>query len=520
MKRIVVPVTKQAVRLEPDYRRVITRPFIVASETRVKNVIRRVLNLDATAVEELLEETLADYRQRHREVEPVFLRHYKEVAAFVPEDMSLNEAQKLLIGAYFTMEYSIESAALFNPSIVLAPDQSGLQPGQARVILSLRAVGEGHVSSVEFRQGVLQPDGHLDLDRTSRFVATPRVKPDKTYDRHLFRLKLLTMGARDPWPAEIPSETLAEEIIDAVLGQLDDAFTFEQLRAAIHHYASSLEGYHYTYPFVETILERMVILARANYEMTFSEKSDISERVVFPSSTSELGGMEDARFVRFSDDGGAQCYMATYTAFDRVNILTQILETEDFRHFKVHTLNGSFSQSKGMAFFPRRVNGQYAILSRVDGENLFLMYSDNMHFWDTAELICEPTFPWEFMHIGNCGSPIETEAGWLILTHGVGAVRRYCIGALLLDLNDPSQVIGMLEQPLLKPEGDEREGYVPNVVYSCGGLIHNNLLILPYAVSDTSTRVATIELAPLLEALTSGRRLETESIQKRSPDVE
>jgi predicted GH43/DUF377 family glycosyl hydrolase len=425
--------------------------------------------------------------------------HYDEVKRNVPEEESLTDDRRLLIGAYFTMEYAVESAALFNPSVVADPDQSGLAENQLRLIMSLRAVGEGHISSIEFRRGVVNGFGHVNLDPVSRYVATPRIYKDRMYDKHLFRMKVDVMGAPTPLPEGYASGShMGNKVMDGVLNQLDDQFNYDQLTEAIHVY----RGFEHDYQaYIDLICERMVLLARSNYEVMFPEDSDVSERVIFPVSHTEHQGIEDARFVRFEEDDGSCRYLATYTAYDGRNVLTHVLETEDFRRFKVHTINGKYSNSKGMAFFPKRINGQYAMISRFDGENLYLMYSDNTHFWDEAELLRAPIHPWEFTQIGNCGSPLETDEGWILITHGVGAMRRYCVGALLLDKDDPSQVIGALKKPLLVPEEEEREGYVPNVVYTCGSLIHEGNLVLPFAVSDSQVRMATVPLDELLAAL-------------------
>ena len=399
------------------------------------------------------------------------------------------------------MEYAIESAALFNPSLVLAPDQSNLPAGHARGVISLRAIGEGHLSSIEFRHIVISDEGHVTVAPVSRYVARPRIHKDRQYDKHLFRLKLRAMSSPAPLLDDQGSGTQwSEETLDGVLNRLNDVFTFDEFANVVHVY----QGEEHPHPeFRNRMLQRMMMLARANYEVRFPAESDISERVIFPVSANELRGIEDARFVRFTEEGGDHCYLATYTAYDGLNVVTQLLETPDFVNFKVHTMNGRHSQTKGMAFFPRKIDGKYAMISRVDGENLYLTYSDNIHFWDEAVLLRRPVEPWEFMQIGNCGSPIETEAGWLVLTHGVGPLRRYCIGALLLDKDDPSHVIGSTVDPLLVPDEEEREGYVPNVVYSCGGIVHRDRLILPYAVSDFATRIATVPMAELLAALTA-----------------
>jgi predicted GH43/DUF377 family glycosyl hydrolase len=251
----------------------------------------------------------------------------------------------------------------------------------------------------------------------------------------------------------------------------------------------------------EGAARKILALAQSNYEVHFPPDSRLSERVLFPVTPSQSNGIEDARFVLFQDDDGSRTYYATYTAYDGKFVLPQFIETPDFLHFKFITLNGRAVQNKGMALFPRKINGRYAMLGRQDQENLYLMFSDDLHFWNTAQPLLQPAFPWEFIQLGNCGSPIETEAGWLVLSHGVGAMRKYCIGAFLLDRHDPAKVIGRLREPLIKPDENEREGYVPNVVYSCGSLVFERQLIVPYAMSDYATTFATLPLDEVLAAM-------------------
>ena len=353
-----------------------------------------------------------------------------------------------------------------------------------RFLLSLRATGEGHISSIVFRTGVINRQGGIALDKPSPFVAAADVHPNPSYDKHLFEQKLVEMG-------------LLSHLAQRLMDQLPDFFSFEKLteltsQALRSDRLANIDSAH--------ILEGVLSLARANYELSFDTGDDCSERVIFPSSPTERRGIEDARFVAFENDGQTT-YYATYSAYDGQLVFPQLLETKDFTQFKISTLNGPEVANKGMALFPRKLGDSYAMLSRQDGENIYLMYSDQLHFWYEKRILMRPTYPWEFVQIGNCGSPIETEAGWLVLTHGVGAMRRYTIGAILLDLNDPSQVIGRLREPLLEPTQEEREGYVPNVVYSCGSLIHADKLIIPYAMSDQSTSFATVSVEELLKEL-------------------
>ena len=486
-------VRRQPFELRPDPRRVLLRPFmasVVVKPTghaepsrRLLDILARVLSLDADAVNAMLEAVFSEFRDRHVDIHAIFLDRYERISPLLPMDRPLDEPRKLLIGSYFTNEYSLESSALFNPSIVPAPDQSGLGAGELRFILSLRATGEGHISSITFRSGVAGTDGAVRLDPVSKFVHSPRPKPAAQYDLALFRRKLYELGvghsAARLATADLPEQFTMNELVARVARLRREGAEQEILRAG----------------------ERAVLLAEANYTVRFRDGLDFSEKVIFPFSPLESNGIEDARFVRFTEDNGDVVYYATYTAYNGSVVFPQIVETRDFCEFQASTLNGPAVQNKGFALFPRKINGLYAMISRQDGENIHLMFSDHPHFWHESKVIMRPSEPWEFTQLGNCGSPIETEAGWLLLTHGVGPMRKYCIGAALLDRDDPSVVIGRLRDPLLRPAPDEREGYVPNVVYTCGALLHDGVLILPYAVSDTATRFASVRLGELLDAL-------------------
>jgi predicted GH43/DUF377 family glycosyl hydrolase len=354
--------------------------------------------------------------------------------------------------------------------------------------MSLRATGEGHISSIEFRSGEIAADGLISLDPVSRFVAMPQVLPNPGYQKKSFIHKFHEMGFDNAYA-------------DAVMAPLGPQFTLNELNqsvATVRH-EQPTENHEY----IRT-LECIQWLADSNYELRFSCKLGVSERIICPVSANESNGIEDARFVRFTEDDGSVMYYATYTAYNGRAILPQLIETQDFLHFRVLTLNGSAVQNKGMALFPRKIKGCYVMLSRQDEENILIMFSDYPHFWNDPQVLVRPAEVWESVKMGNCGSPIETEAGWLVITHGVGPMRKYCIGAVLLDLDDPTQVIGRLRAPLISPEGVEREGYVPNVVYSCGSLRHGEKLILPYALSDKFTVIASVDLEGLLEKLTQG----------------
>jgi len=437
-------------------------------------------------VHTLLGRVRDEFSDRQLNIDEFLRRRFDDVSPYLLDGQKLSDERKLLLGGYFTHEYSLESAALFNPSMVPAPDQSGVGPGSLRFILSLRATAEGHVSSIAFRSGMLDAGACVTMDLPSRYSLEPTQVPNLTYEKPLFERKLQELHLIGDFNRE-------------VLNGLPDAFMMEELRASIARTVSQLpESERET---TKVVARETLMLARSNYEVQFKPEARLSERVLFPVTPSQSNGIEDARFVLFHNDDGAQTYYATYTAYDGRMILPQFLETPDFLRFKFITLNGPAVENKGMALFPRKIKGRYAMLGRQDAENIYLMYSDHLHFWDTMQLILEPRFSWEFIQLGNCGSPIETDAGWLVISHGVGPMRKYCIGAFLLDRDDPAKVIGRLPEPLIKPNANERDGYVPNVVYSCGSLVHGGQLVIPYGMSDYATTFATIPLDQVLAAM-------------------
>jgi predicted GH43/DUF377 family glycosyl hydrolase len=474
--------------IRPNPARVLFRPFAPQDDTRCTKIMARVMALNDGEVSGLLEHVLTEFRGRHHHLQQYFLHRFTQMKKFMMTDHALSEERQMLAGSYFTQEYSVESAALFNPSMVWHPDQSGLPDGSRRFIISLRATGEGHISSITFRAGVIDNEGTISLDQVAPFVTMPQTFPDPFYDKYLFQRTLFELG-------------IVDAFAERVLTRLGDSFTMRDLRASVR--ATELEYRAQSKVVLLSNQRAILAVAEANYELCYEGEHHISERIIFPNSPNESNGLEDARFVRFTDDDGTVKYIATYTAYDGRVTLPQMLETLDFLRFKISTLNGPQVQNKGMALFPRKVNGHYAMLSRQDGENIFLMYSDELHFWLSRDVLVKPTYGWEFVQLGNCGSPIETDAGWLVLSHGVGPMRKYSIGAFLLDLNDPSKVIGRLHEPLLTPEVSEREGYVPNVVYSCGGQIHGEDLVIPYAMSDYASSFALVNLRELLSTLIS-----------------
>jgi predicted GH43/DUF377 family glycosyl hydrolase len=471
--------------LRPDPRRVLARPLDLANEQRMRTICRRVMALTESEVGLLLDQVENEFGGRHLETRAYLKRRYEEVRHCAGPGPELSQQRELLIGAYFSHEYSLEAAALFNPSIVPHPDQSAVPPGTLRFVLSLRATGEGHISSITFRTGYLDAENNITIKEPTRYCLEPAQVPSASYQKDLFERKVSELH-------------LTGDFSRGLFQGLPESFTLEELRSGVSAAENTARARDQE---TEAVARKILTLAQSNYEVQFSPHSHLSERVLFPVTPSQSNGIEDARFVRFQKDDGSDTYYATYTAYDGKLILPQFIETPDFLHFKFITLNGPAVQNKGMALFPRKVNGQYAMLGRQDYENIYVMFSDDLHFWYDTQVVLKPAFPWEFIQIGNCGSPIETEAGWLVLSHGVGPMRKYCIGAFLLALDDPTQVIGRLREPLIRAEGDEREGYVPNVVYSCGSLVRNRQLVIPYAMSDYATTFATASLDEVLEAM-------------------
>lgn len=472
------------IRFEAVEEWVIILPFLHGGESRVHSVFQRVAALPDKAVESLMQAVLAKFSHRHADVESWLDEHYEMAAKMIGARDPISISRRRLLGSYFTMEYAIASAALFNPSIVPHPNQNGVPKGGLRFIMSLRATGEGHLSSIVFRTGVIKPDRTVQFDPASPIVQRVPLSPNQAYHKPIFRRKLRDMA-------------IDQRAVELVLGGLQDRFTMNELEHAIAEARQKIPELMR----LEETVEGIRWLARENYQLHLADDADISQMVIFPQSDNENRGIEDLRMVRFVDDDGSVRYYGTYTAYNGFRVLPQLMETTEFHHVRIHTLNGACVQNKGMALFPRRIDGHYVMCSRIDGVNLHIMYSDIPQFWETAELLRVPKNPWEFMQIGNCGSPIETSAGWLLLTHGVGPMRTYSIGAMLLDIDNPLKVIGHLEQPLLMPNEDERDGYTPNVVYTCGVLVHGDYLYMPYAMSDSATGFAIVALNPLLERL-------------------
>jgi len=422
---------RHALHLRPDPSRVVVRPFKPATEprdlnptdkSRANHIVERVLALDPETAAGLLADVLENFQGRHRNLLATFEARADNMEDALASHTNFSALQRQLVGAYFMNEYSFEAAALFNPSIVAHPDQSMAPPGGKRFILSLRAIGEGHISSLTFRSGTIAADGAVTVDPTVRLASLPQ------------------------------------------------------------------------------ITGRVPVAEGERIDIAFRPDEDLSERVIFPITEFQSNGIEDARFVEFTDDG-KRSYYATFTAYSGRAIRSELIETNDFVTFRMSPLTGPAARNKGMALFPRRIDGRYAMIGRQDNENLYLIYSDDLSAWSGGQAIVKPKQPWEFVQIGNCGSPIELDEGWLLLTHGVGPVRKYSIGAVLLDKQDPSRVLARSAEPLVRPDLSEREGYVPNVVYTCGVMRHEDRIILPYAVSDTFSKIATIDIAALLGTL-------------------
>ncbi len=483
-----IDVTRTTTILKPDQSRVLLRPFIPGDSQRVSRIISRIMSLPEDRVGPLLEEVSAEFSQRHERIHELFEERFEQLRDLLVADGRISQQRKLLIGSYFMAEYSLESAALFNPSIVPHPDQSNVPPNSLRFVLSLRATGEGHISSITFRTGLIHSDNRIEIDKANGLLTEPSQTPNPQYEKPQFMKKLLELR-------------LTGEFALRVTENLSDLFTLEELIISLQTELAQSRVLTANTRGDEETAQGIRMLALSNHEVQFQCHQSLSQRIIFPATPSQRNGIEDARFVCFRNDDGTNVYYATFTAYDGRVIMPEIIETSDFLLFRFVTLNGPAAENKGMAIFPRKVNGQYTMLSRQDNENIYIMFSDDIYFWHERTMLLKPAFPWELVQIGNCGSPIETEAGWLVLSHGVGPLRKYCIGAFLLDRDDPRRVIGRLREPLLTPNENEREGYVPNVVYTCGAIVHQGELIIPYALADHATGFATAPLSQVLSAM-------------------
>ncbi len=482
-------VTRSPQRLAANPSRVITRLFVPGQEgfehqeSRAGAVLARILALDEGQVRSSLDDVIVRFDGRHRDLAGTFRRHAHELADRLDPGRKLSEARKLLLGAAFTSEYAIEGAALCNPSIVAHPDQAGTVAGSLRFAMSVRGIGEGHRSSIGFRTGVIDAAGRATIDDPAPF-ATAGAPKSALLDAAVFRSELTRLDD-------------AGEAADYVLNGLGERFA----QAALDQQLARLQAHLSTRGHADQTISTFRNIAERTYAVEFADGSALSERVLWPSTGAEQGGMEDARFVRFTDDDGSISFYATYTAYSGSHIGQQLIQTTDFESFTSAPIVGPAAANKGLALFPRRIRGRFAAMSRSDRESNTVAYSDHLSVWASALPCQSPTRAWEVVQLGNCGPPIETDAGWLVLTHGVGPMRTYCIGAILLDLDDPTRILGQLPQPLLSPAADERDGYVPNVVYSCGALVHADTLVLPYGIADAAIGIATVPLPELLAAL-------------------
>ena len=469
-------ISKHSTKLYASPKAIITLFLRLPGRDRVLHVIRRLEKLSEKDVEETLDDVMKDFGDRHRNIQGIFISHFNKIKIQYGWELSNFSVNKqLLLGAFFTKEYSIQAAALFNPSIVPHPDQLGLNPGEKRFIISLRATGEGHISSIIFRTGTVDLLGKISLEMPAGFCRILQKNNDAVY-----------------YKKDIQRSVESVKGFDAiVLDRLPESFTASEVKSIVRSIPNPGQSVIESLQILEDILDM-------NYELEDSSSLPISEKVIFPAAKGESMGMEDVRLVKF-EDGGKVKYYGTYTAYDGKHIQTKLIETNDFNNFKIRTLGGSAIHDKGMALFPEKVNGKFVMISRQGGENVNIMFSNDLYYWEKFEVLMEPQFCWELLQLGNCGSPVKTEKGWLLLTHGVGAMRKYVISAILLDLNNPKMIIGRMDQPLLAADESEREGYVPNVVYTCGCILHDGLIIIPYAISDSATGFVTIVLDDLLK---------------------
>lgn len=472
-------VIKNSIRLLASAKGVITHFLFLQGEYRVSNIIKRLTILTEDEVEASLEKVMKDFAIRHRNIGETFIDHFNRISnQYKDHLLHFSERKRLLLGAFFTKEYSIQAAALFNPSIVPHPDQQGLQQGEQRFVMSLRATGEGHISSVIFQTGIVDGLNNITLDESSGYFTSLKKNEEATYDKGFI----------------IKRAAFFPEFKMELLNIFPDTFTAALAIQIINEKEISAD------PVMADSIHQLKTILDTNYELESSAHLPSNEKVIFPNAKAERMGMEDVRFVKF-EDGENSCYYGSYTAYNGHHIKTQLIETKDFDVFKIRTLYGDAISDKGMALFPEKVNGKYVMISRQGGEKINIMFSDDLYVWEKFQILMEPLHTWELVQLGNCGSPVKTDKGWLLLTHGVGAMRTYVISAILLDLNDPSIIIARLDKPLIEADESEREGYVPNVVYTCGLLHHGDSLVIPYAVSDSATGFVTIELQEILNKL-------------------
>ncbi len=474
----MIPIQRSNIWLKANEKKVIPIYLLLSfGSNRIDKIIDNVKELTEEEVEEILSGVIKEFSSRHRNIKQAWLDHYNEILDHIPEIANYSDNRKLLTGAYFTKEYSIEGAALFNPSMVPHPNQSGLNKGEKRFIISLRSTGEGHISSISFQTGIVNERGNIMLDEPSEFTTCSKKNISKKYSKDFLKIRIKHFKGADGKVLDLlPNECTEKEIVD-IFNNLSEQ-------------SSNVS--------IKDTFEAIQQITDTNYDVSFYDDIPINERVIFPNAKAESMGMEDVRFVKFTHKGKV-CYYGTYTAYNGHEIRSQLIETEDFTHFKIRTMYGNGVQDKGMALFPEKIDGKFVMISRQGGCLINIMYSDNLYFWENWETIIEPQRFWESVQMGNCGSPIKTKKGWLLLTHAVGPMRRYVISAALLSLKNPSEVLSTLNEPLIEPDLDEREGYVPNVVYSCGAMVNQNRLTIPYAMSDSASGFAGINIDELLK---------------------
>ncbi len=470
-------IKRSNIQLKANDKRVIINFLDLAINTnntnRVNRLIDTVLAIPENELNGIYDEIKKSFASRHRNFEHYLKKNFKIVQQELPKDIVISEIRSLIIGAYFSKEYSVQSAALFNPSIIEHPDQNGLEEGEKRFVLSLRAVGEGHISSIEFRSGIVDKDGMIKLDKETGFLSCSDKELSKVYS---------TKGI-------IKNTTVLKDFDQSIMNAFEESFTFDDYLEKVR--ANEFSN------FDKATQAELFHVLDTNYDVVTDENVPLCERVIFPNAKGESMGMEDVRFVAFTENNKTQ-YIGTYTAYDGHQISPQLIITEDFVHFKARSMYGDAVSDKGMALFPEKIDGKYVMIGRQGGENITMMYSDDLFIWNDYEVIMKPEDTWGYVQLGNCGAPIKTSEGWLVITHAVGPLRKYVLGAILLDLKNPSKIIKKLNKPLLSPNVQEREGYVPNVVYSCGSMAHEGNLILPYAVSDSASTFATINIEELL----------------------
>jgi predicted GH43/DUF377 family glycosyl hydrolase len=480
----MIAINRSTTVLKADSRRVIllfNTLGIGTYETQNRSVelINRVMNLTEEDVESSFNDVMLEFGNRHRYFKPTLLKYFEKIEHYIPSDLEISEKRKLLLGAHFTKEYSIQAAALFNPSIVPHPDQENLKDGEKRFIISLRSVGEGHISSIEFREGIISSAGEVTLDTITPFSSCSEKDISTIYNKVQLKERTANISNFD----------------NNIFDSLSSTFTYQDYKVADE--AKTFESYDIN---TQKILFDII---NTNYNVKADMAAPLSERVIFPSTKEESMGMEDVRFVEFTHENGRKEYIGTYTAYDGHKIIPKLIITEDFINFQIRTMFGKAVSDKGFALFPEKINGKYVMTARQGGEDLTIMESDDLYIWNEYEVIMSPQYEWGLVQQGNCGAPIKTEKGWLLLTHAVGPLRKYVISAILLDLDQPKKIIGKLKKPLISPNEDEREGYVPNVVYSCGALKHNDNLVIPYAMSDSASSFATVSVTEILKNMTN-----------------